>query len=99
MAGGMRRRFSREFKQEAVRMVTEGGHDLATVSRDLDLRPDMLQRWRRQFEQDPQQSFPGAGRLKADAEELRQLRRELLRVKEERDILKKVVSIFSGPQR
>ena len=63
--GATRRRFSREFKLEAVRMVTEGGHSLAQVSRDLDIRPDMLRRWRRQFEQDPKQAFPGVGQRKA----------------------------------
>ena len=67
--GATRRRFSREFKLEAVRMVTEGGHSLAQVSRDLDIRPDMLRRWRRQFEQDPKQAFPGVGQRKARDEE------------------------------
>ena len=43
-----RRRFSREFKVEAVRMVTVGGHDLREVSRDLGVRPDMLRKWIRQ---------------------------------------------------
>ncbi|MGB5882105.1 MAG: transposase, partial [Thermoanaerobaculia bacterium] len=44
--GARRRSFSREFRLEAVRMVTNGGHSLAQVARDLDIRPDMLRRWR-----------------------------------------------------
>ena len=40
-----RRQFSREFKEEAVRLVTEGGQSLAQVARDLDLRPNLLRRW------------------------------------------------------
>ncbi len=97
--GATRRRFSREFKLEAVRMVTEGGHSLAQVSRDLDIRPDMLRRWRRQFEQDPKQAFPGVGQRKAVDEEMWQLRRKLERVTTERDILKKALGIVSDRRR
>ena len=94
---GKRRRFDREFKLEAVRLVTERGHRLSQVARDLDIRPDMLRRWKKQFEQDAEKAFPGEGR--ARDEELMRLRRELRRVSEERDILKKVVAIFSEPRR
>lgn len=97
--GATRRSFSREFKLEAVRMVSEGGHSLAQVARDLDIRPDMLRRWRRQLEQDPEQAFPGVGQRKADAEELWQLRRKLDRVTTERDILKKALGIVSDRRR
>ena len=94
-----RRRFSREYKQDVVRMVTEGGHSLSDVSTDLELRPDMVQRWVRQFSADPKQAFPGIGRAKERDEEVAKLRRELRRVREERDILKKAVAIFSEPRR
>ena len=94
-----RRRFSREFKQDVVRMVTESGHSVDDVSADLDLRPDMIQRWVRKFAEDPEESFPGAGHQKPRDEEVTRLRRELSRVREERDILKKAVAIFSGPRR
>ena len=97
--GSMRRSFSREFKLEAVRMVTEGGHSLAQVGRDLDIRPDILRRWRRQFEQDPEQAFPGVGQRKAVDEEMWQLRRKLDRVTTERDILKKALGIVSDRRR
>ena len=97
--GAMRRKFSREFKLEAVRMVTEGGHSLAQVARDLDIRPDMLRRWRRQFEQDPEEAFPGVGQRKARDEEIWQLRHKLERVTAERDILKKALGIVSDRRR
>lgn len=97
--GEKRRRFKREFKLEAVRMVVEGGLRVSEVARDLDLRPNMLRRWQREFEADQRQSFPGQGHLKPDEEEVRRLRRELERVREERDILKKALAIFSGPSR
>jgi transposase len=96
--GATRRRFSREYKQEAVRRVLEGRQSLSEAARDLGLRQDMLERWKRQFGEDPRQAFPGQGRLKADEEEVRQLRREIERVREERDILKKALAIFSGPR-
>ena len=61
--GTSRRRFSREFNLEAVRMVAGGRHSVAQVARDLDLRAEMLRRWKRQVEQDGEQAFPGHGRL------------------------------------
>lgn len=62
--GGGRRKFNREFKIEAVRMVLEKGRRISEVSRDLDLRPDMLRRWQRELEVDQQQAFPGQGSSK-----------------------------------
>ena len=99
MMGSTRRSFSREFKLEAVRMVSEGGHSLAQVARDLDVRSDMLRRWRRQVAEDPEQAFPGVGQRKADDEEMWQLRRKLDRVTAERDILKKALGIVSDRRR
>ncbi len=99
MMGSTRRSFSREFKLEAVRMISEGGHSLAQVARDLDVRSDMLRRWRRQLEQDPEQAFPGVGQRKAQDEEMWQLRRKLDRVTAERDILKKALGIVSDRRR
>ncbi len=92
-----RRKFDREFKQEAVRLVTEGGHSLSQVARDLDLRPDMLRRWKKHLVDDPAGSFPGEGRSRDD--EVARLKQELRRVSEERDILKEAVAIFSDRRR
>ena len=94
-----RRKFSREFKLEAVRLVTSGGRGIAAAARDIEVRPDMLRRWKRQLEEDPTEAFPGKGNLKPEEDQVRRLQRELARVKEERDILKKVVAIFSVPSR
>ena len=94
-----RRSFSREFKEEAVRMITESGHSLSQVGRDLDIRPDMLRRWRRQFQEDPEQAFPGVGQRKSRDDEMWQLRRQLDRVTQERDILKKALGIVSDRRR
>ena len=78
---------------------TPGRHSLAQVARELDLRPEMLRRWKRQVEHDGEQAFPSHGRLKADDEQLRQLLRENQRLREKRDILKKAVAIFSERRR
>lgn len=92
-----RRTFPREFKEEAVRMVTEGGHRLSQVARDLDLDPKLIRRWREELKQERAQAFPGKGHQKPEEEELRRLRRENARLQEEREILKKALAIFSGP--
>jgi transposase len=94
-----RRRFSQEFKIEAVRMVVGQGRDLFEVCEDLEIRPDMLRKWIHKFDKDGSEAFPGSGRMKPDDEELRRLRRENDRLRMERDILKKAVAIFSDRQR
>jgi transposase len=93
-----RRTFTREFKVNAVRMVTQKGHSLSQVARDLDLDPKLLRRWRDALEGEGDEAFPGKGRLKPDEEELRRLHREVDRLREEREILKKALAIFSGPR-
>lgn len=79
-------------------MVLYGGHEIHVLSRELDLRPDMIQRWVKQHREDPEQSFPGHGRAKERDQDLLRLRRENRVLREERDILKKVVAIFSEPE-
>lgn len=97
-----RRSFSAEFKQEAVRLTRQEGQSLSAVSRDLELDPKMLRRWRQELEQEGSEAFPGKGHQRTDLEELRRLRREVARLTMEREILKKALTIFSevaGPQR
>ena len=86
--GGNRRRFSREFKLEAVRMVAQGDRSLTRVAKDLGIQPSLLSRWRKRLES---QEVSGESQ---DAE-LRRLRRELDRVRQERDILKKATAYFA----
>lgn len=90
-----RRRFSREFKQEAVRLVQERKVAMAQVARDLDVHVNVLRGWVRAFREDPAHVFPGAGRQKPDDAELTQLRREVVRLRAERDILKKAAAYFA----
>jgi transposase len=90
-----RRSYTREFKLEAVRLAHESEKSVAQIARELGIHPTILGRWVKQFAQDPEQAFPGKGHLKDRDEEVRRLRRELERVTQERDILKKAVAIFS----
>lgn len=92
-----RRIYTREFKQEAVDLVTRSGKTMAEVERDLGLSKGLLKQWVSDAKRDGEQAFPGKGRLKADDEHVRRLERELAHVKEERDILKKAIAIFSQP--
>lgn len=89
------RRYDRQFKLDALRMVQEGDRSISVIARDLGLHPNLLYRWREQLLADSGQAFPGKGKLKPQEEELRRLRRENDLLKEERDILKKALAVFS----
>jgi transposase len=95
MSKRQRRKYDRDFKIEAVRLVTEGGKPVAEVARNLGIHENLIHNWKKKFEEDPQFAFPGKGRLKPPDEELRKLKRQLADVTEERDILKKALAIFS----
>lgn len=94
-----RRRYTREFKLEAIRLSEESGKPIAEVARDLGINVKRLYRWRRRYREHGEQAFPGSGRLTEPDDELRRLRRELETVQQERDILKKALAIFSKEQR
>lgn len=90
-----RKRYSREFKIEAVKLVLEQGLTVTQASQDLGVNPNMLTRWKKQYLEDPSFSFPGKGKLKPQDEELRRLRLENAQLREERDILKKAAAFFA----
>jgi transposase len=94
-----RRSFTREFKVEAVKLVTESRNPVAQVARDLGLRPNLLRRWKQELVSDPVDSFPGKGRRKPHEEELARLTRDLARVTQERDFLKSVAAYFAKAPR
>ena len=91
----VRRSFTREFKLEAVRLVGERGMTVAQVARDLDIHDNVLRRWVRQFREDPVHAFPGAGQMKPEQAEVAQLKKEVRKLKAERDILKKAAAYFA----
>lgn len=90
-----RRKFSREFKLEAVKLVLERGVSAAQAARDLDVHANVLRKWIREAEGDAGSAFPGHGNLKPEQQEIERLRRELARMKAERDILKKAAAYFA----
>ena len=90
-----RRKFSREFKLEAVRLVKDRGVAVAQAARDLDLHENVLRKWVRELSADPVQAFPGHGQMKAEQAEIAALRKEVAKLKMERDILKKAAAYFA----
>jgi len=92
---GERRRFDKEYKQEVVRLVVEGGRQVSEVARDLDIHQNVIHRWKREYLEDTEHAFPGKGHMKPEEEELQKLKKKLVDVTEERDILKKALAIFS----
>jgi transposase len=90
-----RRRFSREFKIEAVKLVRERGVSVAQAGRDLDVHENVLRKWVKEFGSDPVQAFSGHGQMKPEQLEIERLRREVQKLKAERDILKKAAAFFA----
>ncbi|WP_240453933.1 IS3 family transposase [Chachezhania antarctica] len=89
-----RRKFSREFKIEAVKLVTERGVAVAQACRDLDLAESVLRRWMREAAATPTTAFPGNGQQRAELAEIAGLKKEVARLRAERDILKKAGGFF-----
>ncbi len=90
-----RRIFSREYKLEAVKLVRERGVTVAQAARDLDVHENVLRKWVREYGDDPSQAFPGKGQMKPEQLEIERLRREVAKLKAERDILKKAAAYFA----
>lgn len=91
-----RRRYTREFKIETVRLITDSDQPVSEVARDLEIHPNTLYKWIHQYGENPKEAFPGKGKQASEADELSRLRRENQRLKMERDILKKAMAIFSN---
>lgn len=91
-----RRSFSAEYKLEAVRAAERSG-SVAQTARDLDIRPGLVHRWKREIRDDGRRAFPGNGSPRD--EELVQLRRENKRLHDELSIIKKALGIVSSPSR
>ena len=83
-----RRRFTREFKLEAVRLIRDRGVSYAQASEDLKVHPTQLRNWVKALADDPQHAFPGQGQMKPEQLEIARLKREVIKLKAERDIVK-----------
>jgi transposase len=94
-----RRTYTREFKLEAVRLWQTSGKSAAQIEHELGIGSGCLYRWKRKLAEEGENAFPGHGRLAPDQERIRQLERENEILRQERDILKKAVAIFSHPSK
>ena len=90
-----RRKYTREFKLEAVKLIKERGVSVAQASVDLGVHGTVLRHWVKAFADDPQQAFPGHGQMKPEQAEIVRLKREVTRLKAERDILKEAAAYFA----
>jgi transposase len=72
-----RRKFTREFKLEAVRLIKDRGVSYVQASEDLGVHPSQLRDWEKKFAEDPEQAFPGHGQMKPEQLEIARLKREV----------------------
>jgi transposase len=93
-----KRTYPREFKLQAVELVKSSGKSAGEIERELGITPGLLAKWKQRLKVDGQQAFPGKGRLKEDEELIRRLQRENELLRQEREVLKKALSIFSREQ-
>jgi len=91
--------YTTEFKREAVRLAQTSGKPITHIARELGISDTSIHQWRKELAEHGSEAFPGSGHQTAQEEELRRLKRELEIVKQERDILKKALGVFSrNPQ-
>ena len=89
-----RRRFSQEFKQEAVKLVKEGGVGITEAARNLGVHDTSLRRWLKQFDIDHGKG-PSGALTTEEKDELRRLRQEVRTLRMEREVLKKATAFFA----
>ena len=90
-----RKTYDREFKINAVRLYEESGKKQRDLEKELGIGAGSISHWRRELLEEKSQAFPGKGNISEQEKEIARLRRENFILKEERDILKKAISIFS----
>ena len=94
MSKQIRKKYSKEFKHEAVGLVVDQGYSKAEAGRSLGIDPDLSRRWQREFEAEGSHAFPGQGKLAPDQQRIRDLENENRRLRMEKDILKKATVFF-----
>ncbi len=94
-----RKKYSKEFKLDAVSLVTEQDYTRAEAARSLDINANLLGRWVKESEAEHGQAFRGNGRLTPEQEEVRALKAQVKRLQMERDILKKATAFFAAETR
>jgi len=92
----VRKKYSKEFKLDAVSLVTEQNYNRAEAARSLGINANMLGRWIKETDSDDGQAFRGNGKLTPDQEEIRKLKAQVKRLEMEKDILKKATVFFAA---
>lgn len=92
-----RKTYTREFKLQALRMLTDQGLSVAEVARRLGVTEGCLRAWRASAQEHGEAAFPGPGSPSPAEDELRRLRAEVHRLRAERDLLKKAAAYFASP--
>ena len=90
--------YTRQLKEEALELLATSGRSANQLGQELGIGKGCLTRWKQELAAEGEQAFPGHGHLPADQERLRQLERENEILRQERDILKKAIAIFSHPK-
>ena len=90
-----RKQYSKQFKVDAVNLVTKQGYKVSEAARNLGIHHSSLRRWKARLESNGNQAFPGKGNLSPEKEELHRLRKEVKRLRMEREILKKAAAFFA----
>ena len=90
-----RKQYSKQFKMDAVKLITEQGYRVSEAARNLGVHHSSLRRWKMQYESNGNQAFPGKGHMTPEKEELYRLRKENKRLRMEREILKKAAAFFA----
>jgi len=89
------KKYSKEFKLDAISLVTEQNYSQAEAARSLGLDPKMISRWIQENNKEEGQAFRGKGKLSAEQLEIKQLREAVKRLTMEKEILKKATAFFA----
>ena len=91
-----RKKYSKEFKLDAVSLVLDQGYTRREAARSLDINAQMLGRWVKEHQSEDGQAFRGNGKLTPEQEEIKKLKAQVKRLEMERDILKKATAFFAA---
>jgi transposase len=91
-----RKKYTKEFKLDAVSLVLEQGYTRIEAAKSLDINDQMLGRWVKEHQTEDGQAFRGNGKLTPEQEEIRKLKSQVKRLEMERDILKKATAFFAA---
>jgi transposase len=93
------KRYSPEFKVETIKLVTEMGHDVRSVAKDIGVHENTIYKWLQKYQEDHNEPFVGSGHQRTDDAEMRRANKKIADLEQEVAILKKAIAIFSKQQR